>query len=208
VTRKVTGDSTGPIRAISSRRRFLPIGSPAARRLLGPRGPERANIFKTNLQFAGGRVFTPTPPDISSPPRRLRWETQVQPASSGKRAARACSRSKPATAGTVFASRTNVIGTSRRRVVRDEQFIGLGQKLTVIGGFSADQLSGNGDRNQPARYPSGSQRSYRFRTLASTINEVMKDRGRMGQDGQPAALRATRGGFERGHCDRRPSPAW
>jgi len=29
-----------------------------------------------------------------------------------------------------------------------EQFTGLGQKLTVIGGFRADRSSANGDRNK------------------------------------------------------------
>ncbi len=63
----------------------------------------------------------------------------------------------------------------------DEQFVALGQRLTILAGIRADRSSANGDRTKRNVYPHISG-SYRFTDLGNLFNEV-KIRGGYGQTG-------------------------
>ena len=63
----------------------------------------------------------------------------------------------------------------------DEQFVALGQRLTVLAGFRADRSSANGDLTKRNVYPHISG-SYRFTDLGNLFNEV-KIRGGYGRTG-------------------------
>ena len=63
----------------------------------------------------------------------------------------------------------------------DEQFVALGQRLTILAGIRADRSSANGDRTKRNVYPHVSG-SYRFTDLGNLFNEV-KIRGGYGRTG-------------------------
>ncbi len=129
------------------------------------------NIFNYNLQFAGNWVFTPTPDVSLTTTAGYDWETQYN------RVIRTRARGllpgvETSNGGTVFDGADNVIGDFHDDALfATEQFIGLGQKLTVVAGVRADRSSANGDRNTRYVYPRAAG-SYRFTNLGNTINEV------------------------------------
>ena len=129
------------------------------------------NVFNYNLQFAGNWVFEPSPDISLTTSAGFDYETQYV------RVIRTRARGllpgvETTNSGTILDAADNVLADFRDDAwFATEQFIGLGQKLTLIGGFRADRSSANGDRSTRHLYPRVAG-SYRFANLGNTINEV------------------------------------
>jgi TonB-dependent starch-binding outer membrane protein SusC len=151
---------------------FMQYESPAASDGFSGRTVRtEGNVFNYNLQFAGNWVFDPNPDLSFTTSAGYDYETQYV------RVIRTRARGllpgvETTNSGTILDASDNVLADFRDDAwFATEQFIGLDQKLTVIGGFRADRSSANGDRNKRYVYPRAAG-SYRFTNLGSTINEV------------------------------------
>ncbi len=151
---------------------FMQYESPAASDGFSGRTVRtEGNVFNYNLQFAGNWVFDATPDLSFTTSAGFDYETQYV------RVIRTRARGllpgvETTNSGTILDGADNVLADFRDDAwFATEQFIGLGQKLTLIGGFRADRSSANGDRNQRYFYPRAAG-SYRFTNLGTQINEV------------------------------------
>jgi len=151
---------------------FMQYESPAATDGFSGRTVRtEGNIFNYNLQFAGNWMFTPSQDISLTTSAGYDWETQYQ------RVIRTRARGllpgvETTNSGTILDASDNVLGDFHDDAwFATEQFIGMAQKLTLIGGFRADRSSANGDRSKRYVYPRAAG-SYRFTNLGNTINEV------------------------------------
>ncbi len=151
---------------------FLQYESPAATDGFSGRTVRtEGNVFNYNLQTAGNWVFDPTPDLSLTTTAGFDYETQYV------RVIRTRARGllpgvETTNSGTILDASDNVLGDFRDDAwFATEQFIGLGGKLMLVGGFRADRSSANGDRNQRYFYPRAAG-SYRFTNLGTQINEV------------------------------------
>lgn len=138
------------------------------------------NIFNYNLRFDAQWAYEPTSDISLTTTAGYDYETQYNRVIRD-RARGVIPGVETANAGTVLDG-SDVLNNFRDDALfANVQFVGLNQKLALVGGVRADRSSANGDRAKRNIFPRVSG-SYRFPDLGNVLNEV-KIRAGVGKTG-------------------------